>query len=52
MTPDEIARVLLEVGRRAAINTTAQHPVDVSNAITMAIESAGETLSAIKDLGL
>lgn len=49
---DRIIEVLLKVGGRAARESTSEHPEDIADTISMAVESAGVTLREAHILGL
>lgn len=46
-----VIETLLEVGRRAGTNCSADHPDDIAVAMVNAIESAGEAIQVLHENG-
>ena len=46
-----VVDTLLEVGRRSAMESNADHPEDIAYAITFAVESAAVTVQVMHERG-
>lgn len=43
----EVVKILAEVGRRIALDSTSEHPEDIAYSMMNAIETAGVTIQVI-----